>query len=417
VTEVAHRIAVDFTPLRRSRDFRKIWLGLLASELGWQFALVAVFIQTKELTNSAAAVGSVGLFWLFGLAIGTLLAGSVLDAYDRRSLLIVAQLGFSAASAVLLAGALAGDPPVALIYGATALTAAVSAVDGPTRSALTPQLVGDELIPSALALNQVIWNGTGLLGPAIAGIVIQRYGLVWAYAIDLATYGVMLVAALAIRPAPPERAEGPVTGWQAIAAGYSYVRRSRLLQSTFVIDLIAMIFGMPRALFPFLAVSQFDRGAEIIGLLFAAPAIGALVGAATGGWVSEVRRQGRATIYAVVTWGAAIAAFGLVGSHLVLAMTLLAVAGGADVISAIFRSTILQVSTPEHLRGRVLGIHILVVTGGPRLGDFEAGLVAASFSPMVSVVSGGLLCIAGAAICAFIYPELWRYRAGGSPRR
>jgi MFS family permease len=183
-----------------------------------------------------------------------------------------------------------------------------------------------------------------------------------------------------------------------------------LLQSTFVIDLFAMIFGLPRALFTFLAVEQFGRGPEIVGLLFSAPAVGALVGAVTSGWTRRVRRQGVAVAAAVAVWGASIAAFGLV-ANLPAALILLAAAGWADVISAIFRSTILQLSVPDRLRGRLSGIHILVVTGGPRLGDLEAGLVASWFSPTVSVVTGGLACIIGAGVVAMAYPELRRYRA------
>jgi hypothetical protein len=189
----------------------------------------------------------------------------------------------------------------------------------------------------------------------------------------------------------------------------SHVRTNRLLTSTFVVDLIAMIFGMPAALFPVLALQLFDRGPAVVGLLFAAPAVGALLQTLTSGPITRVRRQGRAVIWAVVGWGAAIAAFGAVGSNLPLALGFLAVAGAADVVSAIFRSTILQVSVPDRLRGRLSSIFHVVVTGGPKLGDLEAGLVASAVSPTFSVVSGGLACIAGAGIVALAYPELRRY--------
>ena len=236
-----------------------------------------------------------------------------------------------------------------------------------------------------------------------------------AYAIDLVTYGALFFAALMMHPMPPEDDPGRASGWTAVKEGFGYVRRNRLIQATFVIDLIAMIFGMPQALFTFLAVSQFHRGPEIVGLLFAAPAVGALVGALTTGWVRNVRRQGWAVIWAVVAWGAAITAFGLVGANLPLALLMLALAGAADVISAIFRNTITQVSTPDRLRGRMSQIYILVVTGGPRLGDFEAGVVATVFTPTISVVSGGLACIVGAGVVALVYPELRRYRADRVP--
>jgi MFS family permease len=405
-------LAVDVAPLRVSRDFRRLWLGLLVSEFGFQFTLVASFVQVFRLTGSAGAVGVIGLVGLVALVFGTLAGSSFLDAVDRRRLLIWAQVAFMGGSGLLLAGAIHGDPPVWVVYLGVAVISGVSALDFPTRAAITPRLVGAELLPSALALNQVVWNGTALVGPAVAGFVIQRFGLSWAYGIDVVTYLAMLAAALAIRPMPPEEAPGARTGWAAVREGFRYVRGRRVLQSTFAIDIVAMVFGMPRALFPILAITQFHRGEEIVGLLFAAPAVGALIGALTTGWVKHVRHQGRAVIWAVVVWGAGIAAFGTVGDDLWLGLLLLAVAGGADVISAVFRSTILQLSVPDSMRGRLSGIHILVVTGGPRLGDLEAGLVAQAVSPWFSVVSGGLLCIVGAGAVALLYPELRRYHAG-----
>lgn len=404
-------VAIDLSPLRVSRDFRRLFLGLAVSELGYQFTLVATFIQVFELTGSPAAVGLIGLAGLVALVVGTLVGGAFVDVVDRRTLLIVAQIGFMTASGILLAGAVHGDPPLWVVYAAVALIAGLSAIDSPTRSAITPRLVGRELLPSALTLNQVVWNATALIGPALAGIVITELGLSWAYAIDLVTYVAMLAAAIAIAPVPPERIEGSPTGWRAVTEGFAFLRGRAVLKAAFAIDVVAMVFGMPRALFPILAVTQFHRGPAVVGLLFAAPAVGAVLGALTAGWVARVRHQGMAVVWAVVVWGAGIAAFGLVSS-LWLGLLLLAIAGAADVISAVFRSTILQLSVPDALRGRLSQIHILVVTGGPRLGDLEAGMVASAFSPAVSVVSGGLLCIAGAALLAWLVPSFRRYHAG-----
>jgi len=404
-------VAIDLSPLRVSRDFRRLFLGLAVSELGYQFTLVATFIQVFELTGSPAAVGLIGLVGLVALVVGTLVGGAFVDVIDRRTLLIVAQIGFMTASGILLAGAVHGDPPLWVVYAAVALIAGLSAIDSPTRSAITPRLVGRELLPSALTLNQVVWNATALIGPALAGIVITELGLSWAYAIDLVTYVAMLAAAIAIAPVPPERIEGSATGWRAVREGFVFLRGRAVLKASFAIDVIAMVFGMPRALFPILALTQFHRGPAVVGLLFAAPAVGAVLGALSAGWVTRVRRQGMAVVWAVVVWGAGIAAFGLV-SDLWLGLLLLAIAGAADVISAVFRSTILQLSVPDALRGRLSQIHILVVTGGPRLGDLEAGMVASAFSPAVSVVSGGLLCIAGAALLAWLVPSFRRYHAG-----
>ncbi len=406
------RIAVDITPLRVSRDYRRLWWGLLASTFGSQFTIVATYIQVFELTDSTAAVGFLGLVGFVGLVAGTLGGSTFLDAFDRRKILIASQIGYLASSGLLFAGALHGDPPLALIYVAVAGIAATSAIDSPTRSAMTPRLLDRSLLPAAAALNQVLWNGAGLIGPAIAGVVVQVWGFSWAYAIDLISIGLLLLSSILIRPMPPAVTERATVGWRAVREGFAFLRGRQVLQSTFAIDIIAMVFGMPRALFPVLATTQFHRGATIVGLLFAAPAVGAFIGAATTGWVGRIKHQGLAVIWAVVVWGAGIAAFGLVGSNLWLGLFFLAVAGAADVISAVFRNTILQVTVPENLRGRLFGIHILVVTGGPRLGDLEAGLVAAAFGPMASVVSGGLLCIAGAGLVAWRVPAFRRYHAG-----
>jgi MFS family permease len=411
-TSRLRRIAVDTTPLRVSRDYRRLWLGLLASTFGSQFTIVATYLQVYDLTRSTAAVGILGLVGFVGLVAGTLAGSTFLDAFDRRKILIASQLGYLASSGLLFAGALHGDPPVGLIYVAVAGIAATSAIDSPTRSAITPRLIDRNLLPAAAALNQVLWNGAGLIGPALAGLVVAAWSFSWAYAIDLISIGLLVLSSVLIRPLPPAEGERATVGWRAVREGFAFLRGRQVLQSTFVIDIIAMVFGMPRALFPVLALTQFHRGPEVVGLLFAAPAVGAFIGAATTGWVGRIRHQGLAVIWAVIVWGAGIAAFGFVGSNLWLGLFFLAVAGAADVISAVFRNTILQVTVPDNLRGRLFGIHILVVTGGPRLGDLEAGLVAAAFSPMVSVVSGGLLCIAGAGVVAWRVPAFRRYHAG-----
>jgi MFS family permease len=409
------RLAIDLTPLRVSRDFRLVWFGLLITSAGSQFTLVAVFVQVKDLTGSAAAVGATGLAYVAGLVAGTLAGGAVLDAWDRRRLLMFAQVGLAAGSAILLGGAIAGEPPLWLIYAGLAVLAASSAIDGPTRSAMTPRLLGAPLMPAAQALNQVVWNTAALLGPAAAGLVVARWDVTVAYSIDLASIGCMFVAAALLHPMPPMAGDHGDTGLSAIREGFSFARRNRLIMSTFVIDLIAMIFGLPRALFPFLIVEQFHRTPEAIGLLFAAPALGALLGALTSGWTGRIRRQGLAVIVSVAAWGVSIAAFGLSGTWLWLGLTMLAIAGWADVVSAIFRVTILQTAAPDRLRGRLFGIHILVVTGGPRLGDVEAGVVARLVSPTFSVVSGGIACVIGAGLVALAYPELRRARAPDVP--
>jgi MFS family permease len=308
------RLAIDLTPLRASRDFRLVWFGLLITSTGSQFTLVAVFIQVKQLTNSTAAVGATGLAYLTGLIAGSLAGGAILDAWDRRRLLMTAQVGLAAGSAILLGGAIAGRPPLWVVYAGLAVLAANSAIDGPTRSAMTPRLVGPSLVPSAQALNQVVWNTAALFGPAVAGVVVAGAGVTVAYAIDLSSIACMFVAASLLRPMPPSEGDDGATGLLAIKEGFDFARRDRLIISTFVIDLIAMICGLPRALFPFLIVEQFHRSSAAVGLLFSAPAVGALIGALTSGWAGRIRHQGVAVILSVMAWGAAIAAFGCSGS-------------------------------------------------------------------------------------------------------
>ncbi len=267
-----------------------------------------------------------------------------------------------------------GRPPVALVYLGVAILSGVSAIDASVRNATVPRLVGRERLAPALTLNQVVMNATALLGPAVAGIVIERFGLRVAYGLDLASSIAMFSIVWSIRPVPVERDGRPQRGLAAVADGFRYLRRRRVLQAAFGADLVAMIFGMPRALFPLIAVTRFGEGAAAVGFLFAAPALGAVVGALTGGWVRRIRHQGQAVLWAITAWGAAIAAFGL-AEQLWMAVLLLACAGAADVISAIFRGTIIQLSVPDELRGRLSSINYLVVAGGPRLGDLEAGLV------------------------------------------
>ncbi len=406
------RIAIDVTPLRVSRDFRLLYFAGFVSALGVQVARTAIYIQVFDLTRSTAAVGMIGLTGFVALVLGTLIGSGFIDAHDRRITLAWTQVALIGASAMLVMSATLGRSGLWLVFVANAIMAFTSAIESPARQAMIPRLVGTRLVPSAVTLNQVGWQTVSIVGPAMGGLAIAATdGVALPYWFNLATYGALLVAAIAMHPMPPERTDGAVRGRRAVAEGFGFVRRNRLIQSTFVIDLIAMIFGLPVALFPVIAISQFHRGAAVVGLLFAAPSVGALLQAVASGWAKHVVHQGVAVVWSVVGWGAAIVAFGLVGSKLWLALLFLAVAGAADVISAIFRSTILQVTTPDHLRGRLGALFTLVVTGGPRLGDFEAGVVAQAFTPTISVVTGGLACIVGAGVVAALYPELRRYRA------
>ena len=410
------RLLLDVSPLRQDRDYRWLWAGQLVSNVGRQATLIALPYQLFVLTGSPLAVGALAAITFVALLLFALPGGAVADAYERRRLMILTQVGLAATSLLLAAIATMPAPPLPAIYAVAFAATAISTVDGPARRAALPRLVPPERLPAAIVLQQVNIQACSVVGPAIGGLLIAAVGVAAAYLFDAVTFVAAIGAAIAIAPLPLlGRAVRP--GWTAVAEGLRFVRRMPLILSTFVIDLAAMIFGLPVALFPMLALQTFHGGAATLGLLTAAPAAGALIGSLTTGWVGGVRFQGRAVLAAVFVWGAAITAFGLVVVALPLALICLAVAGAADVISAVFRGTITQVATPDPLRGRLSALQLLVVTGGPRLGDVEATVVAALTSAQFSVVSGGLLCLAGVAFVAWRFPQLAAYDARQPPPR
>jgi MFS family permease len=399
------RVLADTTPLRLDRDYRWLWTGQAINGIGTQITRIALPYQVYVLTGSTLAVAALTLAQLIPILVFALGAGSLADAVDRRKLLLVTQLGLLACSASLVWLALLGDPPLVALFAVAFVAAGLGAVDQPARASSVPRLVPPERLPAAIALNQLNFQVGSVVGPAIGGILIATVGLPGAYFVDVLSFIASLIGVAAIAPLPPL---GAVTrpGLAAIREGLRFVRARRVILSTFVIDLNAMIFGMPTSLFPALALDVFKVGPAGLGLLAAAPAVGAFLGALLSGWVSSVRRDGRAVIIAVTIWGAAILLFGLSTFSFALALVFLAIAGAADVLSAVFRSTIVQLETPDLLRGRVTSVHILVVTSGPRIGDIEAATVAAIVGPQLSVVSGGILCLAGVAVVARLFPEL-----------
>lgn len=401
------RLFADVTPLRRSVPFRWLFAGQFVSFVGQQFTIVAVPFQVFELTNSSLAVGLVGVFQLGPLIACSLIGGAVADAVDRRKLLLSTQVLLAITSGGLALNAASARPGLLALYGLTALQAGLSGIDSPARTAVIPVLIEREQLPAAYALHQLLRQTAQAVGPALAGFTIARVGLPAAYWLDTASFVVGALALLPLRPLPPEGG-GRRAGVASVLEGLRFLRSRRVLQGAFVIDINAMVFGMPRALYPALGTQVFGGGAATVGLLYAAPGVGALLAAATSGWVTAVRRQGAAVLVAVSVWGAAITLFGLV-PWLPVALGLLAVAGAADVVSAVFRNTILQLSVPDALRGRLSATNIAVVSGGPRLGDAESGAVAALTTPQFSVVSGGLACLIGVVGVARYWPEFTSY--------
>jgi MFS family permease len=403
------RIAVDTRALGESRDFRLLTVGSVVTGLGTQAALVALPYQVYVITRSAFLTGLLGLVELAPLIVLSLYGGALADRFDRRRLLLIAQVALVVVASGLAAAALLGTPPLWLLYVLAGLSTAAAAVERVTTSAMVPNLVRPERLRGALALTFGLYNLTQVVGPALGGVLIAAAGVEGAYIADAVTCAGMVVAAYMMTPQPPRGApeeREPIL--RSITTGLRFVRRERALVGSFVIDLAAMTFGMPRALFPVLALTVYDAGAAGTGALFAAVAAGATVAALTTGWLEHARWLGRIVLGSVAVWGLAIALAGVTTS-LVVGIVMLAVAGAADSVSAVCRSTISQTLTPDHLRGRMSSVFSLVVASGPRLGDIESGAVASLSTPRVSVVSGGLACVVSVGLVALLYPELARY--------
>jgi len=412
----ARAIAIDISPLRDSVPYRALWLGQVVSLIGTHMRTVAVAFQIFALTKSTAAVGLVGLAEVVPLILVSIVGGPLVDTFDRRKIMAGAQLLLIADSAALAALSLWGSPGPGALYALVAVGSAVTAIDGPARSSAIPTLVASDQLPAAMALRQVLYQTTHIAGPALGGLLLGVLSNVgWIYVVDAMTFVAAFIALRwmpALRPGESmEREESPTAqlGLAAIREGLSYARRTPLLMSIFIIDLVAMIFGMPRAVFPALADGTFAVGPFGLGLLYAAPSAGALIGALTTGWVSRVRRRGVAVLISVAVWGAAITVAGVSLHSFILTLFWLAVAGAADVISAVFRSTILLEVTPDSLLGRMNALNLMVVTGGPRLGDVEAGFVAQAVGAGPSVVVGGVACLAGTVIVGSRFRSLRDY--------
>ena len=408
IVRALRTIVVDIQPLRSSRGFRWLYFGQLGAQLSRQLLVVAVPYQVFVLTRSSLLVGLVGLVQIAPLIVFSLLGGTAADAFDRRKVLVAVELGMALTSVGFALNS-GGDALLWPIFVLIALNAGISGVEAPARNAVIPAVVSPAELPAAFALQQTLVQTMNVLGPAIGGLMIARLGIGSAYWLTAAAG---LFTAIAVLPLGPQRAEdaaGRIT-LRAIGEGWRYLRSVPLLQQVMLIDLNAMVFGMPRALFPVIGTQVLGGDATTVGLLHAAPGAGALIGALTTGWVSAVRRQGRVVVYAVCGWGLAIAVFGLV-RNLWVSLVLLAIAGGADVISNVFRNTILQLAVPDGLRGRLTAFKVALSGGGPRLGDAEAGAVAAATSPSISVVTGGLASIIGTVLIAGLGRAIWHQEA------
>ncbi len=401
------RHAIDVRPLRHPA-FRRLFIGSAVSFFGFQFTAVAVPVQMYALTKSSAWVGFLGIAGLVPLLIFALWGGAIADAVDRRRLLLAGSLLMWASTLGLFAQAVLGLRSPVLLLALVAVQSTAFAVSMPTRSAIMPRLLPAAEIPAGNTISYTMSSLAAVAGPLGAGVVLARFPVATAYGIDAVLFTVALWAALRLPPLPPEgpRSRG---GLADVLFGLRYLATTPLLLLSFAIDIAAMVLALPRALFPQVAVERFG-GTGAVGWLFSAIAIGSVVAGLTSGWIGRVRRQGAALIVAVVAWGLAVAAAGLAHS-LWLAVLLLAVGGAADLVSAVYRQTILQTYAPDELRGRMQGVFTAVVVGGPRLGDLRAGLMA-GFGITADWVGGGLAAAAVAILLAVAFPTLRRYTTG-----
>jgi MFS family permease len=403
------RVAIDVRPLRHPA-YRRIFVGNAASYFGTQFTAVAVPVQMYAMTHSSLWVGYLGIAGLVPLLVFALWGGALADVLDRRRLLFGSSVLMWTVTLALLAQALLRiDSPVLLLVLVAVQSAGV-AVSMPTRQAIVPRLVPTGEVPAANTLNYTVGVAAAVFGPLAAGVLIP-YNVSWAYGVDALTFTLALWSALRLPALTPEHDRvGGRGGLRDVVFGLRYLAGQPVLLLSFGIDIVAMVLAQPRALFPAVADEHFG-GAGAIGWLYAAIALGSMVAGLTSGWISRIRRQGVALVAAVVVWGLAVGAAGL-AHQLWLAVVLLAVGGAADLVSAVYRQTILQTYAPDELRGRMQGIFTAVVAGGPRLGDLRAGAMAVPLGVAGAWVSGGVAAAVVAVLLAAAFPALLRYRVG-----
>ena len=399
---------LDLTPLRASREFRRLFVGRSISDFGDEVVMVVVPFQVFEITGSTLAVGLIGLAELVPVFVFPIVGGAFADALERRRLTITTHAILAVMSVLMAVNASLDRPLLWPLYVFAFVAAGLYTFNRPALDTWPARLLDPQVLPSAFALESGFGSLDSMLGPVAAGILLATIAPAGAFVFDAVTFLVVIAMIVRMQPSPPSDEANEVS-WEAIKDGFRFLRGKRALQSVFLVDLNAMIFGFPVALFPAVA-ARFGGGATVLGLLFAAPAVGSFLATMVSGRAKHVRRQGRAIMVAVVVWGAAIVAFGL-SDALWLSLAMLAVAGAGDMVSGIFRSTILQAAVEDRLRGRLDGIGMAVWATGPSVGNVESGVVATLTSVPFSIVSGGLLTIAGVGALRLFAPSFWRYDA------
>lgn len=398
---------VDITPLRRHRDFRLLFIGQMVSFFGTMITSVAVPYQVYQLSHSVLLVGMLGLAELAAILIFALLGGALADAADRRLMVLLTEAGLMAGSLLLAGNSVLSHPVLWLIFAIVILQASIDALQRPSLGAMLPRLVDRDELAAGAALGNLRGTLGMIAGPSLAGVLVAVAGLPATYLIDVATFVVGL-ACLALMKEVPPPADAERPSLRRVAEGIRYARSRPELIGTYVVDIVAMLFGMPMALFP--AIAQGLGGPSVLGFLYAAPSVGSFAFTATSGWTRKIHRHGMGVIVAATVWGVAIVGFGVVPG-LAAALVFLGIAGAADSMSGVFRQTIWNQTIPDSLRGRLASIELLSYSVGPTLGNFEAGVVASLTSIRFSIVSGGVLCVAGCLLCAFALPAFREYDA------
>lgn len=409
-TSRLRKVTMDARPFRYVQ-FRRLFLGNLLTQVGAQMTLVAVGVQVWRMTGSEAMVGYTSLWALVPLIVFGLIGGALADTIDRRTLVIWSTVLTAITSVLLYAQALMDVGSVWLVWALVALQSAAAAAYRPARAAMLPKLIPDELIPAANTIASSTQSGAMIIGPLVAGVIVAKAGVNWAYLAEAVLLVLALLSLIGLPVMPAAHDLGGRNPFRTAIGdtvdGFRYLRTQPLLTMQYVVDLIAMVFGWPLAVFPALADNRFGAGS--IGWLYAGASIGAVAAGLFSGWISHIKRHGATIVISVALWGAAIAAFAFT-SNLVLGLACLAVAGAADLVSASLRMTMLQVLTPDAMRGRMQGVFMVVVAGGPRLGDVRLGAMATLFTPTIALWSGGVIIVVAMAVIALTFRLLWSYR-------
>jgi MFS family permease len=401
---------INITPLLKYRNYRYLYLGQLISSVGSMITYVALPYQIFHLTHSSFAVGMMGVVELVPLLITALIGGAYADSMDRKKLILYSEIGLAFASLILAVNAFLPQPHLWILYVVGAVASSLNGFHRPALESLTPRLVREEDIPSLSALSALKGLMGSVGGPALGGICIAAFGLGLTYCLDVLSFTLSVFALYQIQFTHVAQ-KTQASPLQGIREGFRYAWKRPELLGSYLIDFIAMIFGMPMALFP--AMSEALGGAKVVGLLYSAPSIGALLATLFSGWTKSIQRPGVAITISALFWGVGITAFGF-SSHPWFALLFLVIAGAADGMSGIFRMTLWNRTIPDQLRGRLAGLEMISYMSGPLLGNAESGIVAAGFGTRASVISGGALCILGVVLCLFLLPHFWRYQFSDS---